>query len=388
MRFLKKLGWGLLVALLLFNLGVIIMGKTYFYTALKKTYFSGQGGPGIYDLDKFSTRKIPAGKPAPWKRAADYNSGKINEEELSYLKKIKTKAFVVVRGGEVFHEQYFDSHDANTLSNSFSMAKSIVAMLVEFAVKDGYIKSVSDPVQQYLPEFNKPGCEKVKIEHLLSMSSGLSWSESSGNPFSDNAEAYYGDDLKSLVDRMTPEAEPGKEFIYKSGNTQILGFLLERATKKTLAEYASLKLWQPMGAEHESFWSLDKENGMEKAYCCWYATATDFARFGQMLIQEGYFNGTQIIDSAFVADARTAAPLTVPDAGENVRYSKKSMWLIQYEGRHYYYLRGILGQYIIILPEENAVVVRLGQKREDADESGHPVDIYHYLDIAKDLLKK
>jgi len=194
--------------------------------------------------------------------------------------------------------------------------------------------------------------------------------------------------LKTLVEKMTPESEPGKEFIYKSGNTQILGFLVERVTGKTLAEYASLKLWQPLGAEHASFWSLDKEKGVEKAYCCWYATATDFARFGQMLLQEGYFNDRQILDSNFVQDARTPAPLTVPDAGDNVRYSKRSFWLLQYKGRHYYYLRGILGQYIIILPEENAVVVRLGQKREDSDESGHPVDIYHYLDIAKDLLNK
>jgi len=388
MRLLKKLGWMLLVSLIVFNLGIIIMGKTYFYTAIRKTYLSGQGGPGIYDLTKFATREIPTGTPKPWVKSADYNTGKINPEELEYLKRIKTKSFVVLKGGKLFHEQYFDGHDANTLSNSFSMAKSIVAMLVEFAVKDGLIKDISDPVEQYLPEFNKSGFEKITIAHLLSMSSGLSWSESGGNPFSDNAEAYYGADLKTLVEKMTPESEPGIEFIYKSGNTQILGFLVERVTGKTLAEYASLKLWQPLGAEHASFWSLDKEKGVEKAYCCWYATATDFARFGQMLLQEGYFNDRQILDSNFVQDARTPAPLTVPDAGDNVRYSKRSFWLLQYKGRHYYYLRGILGQYIIILPEENAVVVRLGQKREDSDESGHPVDIYHYLDIAKDLLNK
>ena len=89
-----------------------------------------------------------------------------------------------------------------------------------------------------------------------------------------------------------------------------------------------------------------------------------------------------------MVDARTAANITVPDAGINQRYSKRSMWLLQYKGRHYYYLRGILGQYILILPEENAVVVRLGQKRDEVDENGHPKDVYHYLDVAKDLLNE
>ncbi len=387
MKFLKKLGWFLLIAIVLFNAGVLLFGKTYFYTAIAKTYLSGQGGPGIYDLNKFPTRTIPVKTPLPWKRSADYNTKVISKSNLDYLTGIKTKAFVVVRNGEVFHEQYFDEHTDTTLSNSFSMAKSVVAILTQIAHQEGYITSLQDPVSKYLKEFNAPGCEKITMEHLMSMSSGLSWSESGGNPFSDNAEAYYGSDLPKLISKMAPIEEPGKEFIYKSGNTALLSFALERAVGMPLSDYAATRLWQPLGAEHDAFWSLDKENGVEKSYCCWYATATDFARFGQLMIQEGNYNGKQILDSSFVSDARTAADLQVPDKGSNSRYSKRSFWLVQHKGHHYYYLRGILGQYIIILPEENAVVVRLGKKRGEVNEDGHPDDVYHYIDIAKELLK-
>lgn len=388
MKFLKKLGWWFLAALVLFNTGILLFGKTYFYTAIKNTYLSGQSGPGIYDLGKFPSRSIPKSSPILWAKSADYNTKRIAKDQQEYLQLIKTKAFVLIKDGKLFHEQYFDDHADTTISNSFSMAKSIVAILAQIARQEGYIASFEDPVNKYLPEFNKPGCEKITLDHLLSMSSGLSWSESGGNPFSDNAEAYYGTDLKHLVSKMQPIDEPGKEFIYKSGNTALLSFVIERAVGMPLSTFAAQNLWQPLGAEHNAFWSLDKENGVEKAYCCWYATATDFARFGQLLLQEGNFNGSQLIDSSFVSDARTAAPMQVPDMGENSRYSKRSCWLVQYKGHHYYYLRGILGQYILILPEEKSVIVRLGEKRGVVNDEGHPDDIYHYIDIAKELLKK
>lgn len=386
MKILKRIGWGFLALLVLFNIGVFLFGKTYFYTALAKTYFSGQGGPGIYDLDKFPARKIATKNTAYWRNAAGYNAKKIASADLEYLESVKTSALVLIKNGEILHESYYGESSDTTLSNSFSMAKSIVAMLAQIAHQEGFIADLNDPVQKYLKEFNHPGCEKVTLYHLMSMSSGLSWSESGGNPFSDNAEAYYGTDLVELVGRMRPVDEPGKEFIYKSGNTALLGFAIERAVGMSLSEYASQKIWHKLGAERDAFWSLDKEKGQEKSYCCWYATGRDFARIGQMMLQEGYFNGNQILDSSFVADARTAAPLQIEDKGENKRYSKRSFWLVQHKGHHYYYLRGILGQYIIILPEENAVFVRLGKKRGTVGEGGHPDDIYHYIDLAKDLL--
>ncbi|MES2627703.1 MAG: serine hydrolase [Bacteroidota bacterium] len=386
MKIFKKLGWLLLVAFILFNTGVILFGKTYFYTAIAKTYLSGQSGPGIYDLKKFDSRTIPSRQHKSWKKASDYNTKAIGKPGEDYLNSLGTKAFLVVRNGELFHEQYFDEHTDTTVSNSFSMAKSIVAMLTQIAHQEGYIASLQDPVNKYLKEFNKPGCEKVTLEHLMSMTSGLTWTESSGNPFSDNAEAYYGTDLTKLVEKMTPETTPGKEFEYKSGNTALLALALERAIGMPLSEYAALKLWQPLAAEHDAYWSLDHDGGTEKAYCCWYATATDFARLGQLMLQEGHFNGKQLLDSSFVAEARTAAPVKVKDGGENSRYSSRSFWLVQHKGKHYYYLRGILGQYIIILPEENAIAVRLGKKREEVNEDGHPLDVYRYIDLAKELL--
>ncbi len=387
MKLLKKIGLVILVAIILFNTAVLLMGKTYFYRAIQKTYLSGQAGPGIYDLEKFPKREIHTIRKQPWVKSITYNQKSLSPDALSYLNEVQSVAFVVIKNGEIIQERYFDDHSEETVSNSFSMAKSLVAMLAQIAVQEGFISSLTDPVSKYLPEFNKPGSERVTLEHLMTMSSGLSWSESSGNPFSDNAEAYYGTDLKELVFKMRSVKDPGEEFIYKSGNTALLSFVIERAVGMTLSEYAATRLWQPLGAEHDAFWSLDHSGGSEKAYCCWYATATDFARFGQLLLQNGSFNSKQILDSNFVYAARTAANLTVPNSEfPNSRYSQRSLWLVQYKGSHYYYLRGILGQYVIILPEENAVVVRLGKKRGLVDDSGHPDDIYHYIAIAKELM--
>jgi CubicO group peptidase (beta-lactamase class C family) len=156
----------------------------------------------------------------------------------------------------------------------------------------------------------------------------------------------------------------------------------------SLSSYAARKLWQPLHAEQSAFWSTDREQGMEKAYCCWYATARDFARIGQLMLQQGNWDGNQLVDSAFAEECRVAAPLTVPGQPANSRYSMRSWWLLQYKGAHYYYARGILGQYIIVLPEQHSVMVRLGKKRGDVDEQGHPLDIYHYIDIANELLKE
>ncbi len=155
------------------------------------------------------------------------------------------------------------------------------------------------------------------------------------------------------MDEVPVHKQPGS-FEYQSGATQLLGSAVMKATGKTLADYASERLWRPLGAAHAAEWHLDADDGKELAFCCFNSNARDFARFGQMMLQRGNFNGKQILDSAFVDMA------TVPFAAP---YYGHGFWMTDDHGTHVFYQRGILGQYIISIPEHNMVVVRLGHAR-------------------------
>ena len=141
-------------------------------------------------------------------------------------------------------------------------------MLIGIATEEGLIRSIDESVGNYIPEFKDSELSEITIRHLLLMASGLDWTESGKNPLSNNAESYYGTDLYGLVTRQRKIAKPGKTFIYQSGNSQLLGFIIEKASGKALSEYCSEKLWSQMNMESDAYWSLDKENGAEKAYCC------------------------------------------------------------------------------------------------------------------------
>src|SRR5690606_27247752 len=179
------------------------------------------------------------------------------------------------------------------------------------------------------------------------------------------ARAYYGNDIAELMYREVPVInEPGANYQYQSGAPQLLGLILAKATGKTVSEYASENLWTKIGAEHTAFWHLDKKDGMELTYCCFNSNARDFARLGKLMINYGNWDGHQIIDSTFVAKA---------SHGVGVDYYGWSFWVYNDLNTPCYYFRGILGQYIIVFPEKDLVVCRLGKRRLENDDN-HPKD--------------
>src|SRR5690606_4883547 len=123
---------------------------------------------------------------------------------------------------------------------------------------------------------------------------GLDWQESGKNPLSENAESYYGSDLYHLSTHQKRITEPNRIFLYQSGNSQLLGFVVEKATGKSLSEYMHEKIWSQIGTDHDAYWSLDKENGDEKSFCCFYATSRDFARLGRLISNSGNWDGKQL----------------------------------------------------------------------------------------------
>jgi CubicO group peptidase (beta-lactamase class C family) len=393
----RWLGIFILALLIIANLFILISGKFYLYKAVWYTYFHGQTGPGIYDQDYFYSREIPETvKPDYWHDHESKDKVKPNQEILSKIESYQSTSILVIHKDKILYEKYWQDHDEDKVSNSFSVAKSITSMLIGIAIDEGKIKSVDQPVSDFIPEYKNDDRKKLKIKHLLTMSAALDWTESGGNPLSDNAEAYYGWDLKGMIDDVKMAGEPGKTFIYQSGATLILGYIIEVATGKKLANYAYEKIWEPIGAEHRAYWSLDQENGLEKAYCCFYSTTRDFARIGRIMMDGGVWKSinfgeshdVRILSEKYVAESITPAILKNEDGENNDCYGYK-WWLTEFDGKKVFYARGILGQYILCIPEMELIIVRTGHKRGDKKEGDdHPSDIYVYMDLAKDLLKQ
>ena len=392
-----------LAVIIFANIFIILSGRFYIYKGIRHTYLAGQSGPSIYELDIFPrTTLAKSDSTIQWIPSANFNKKQPSALDLSFMNNLETRAFLVFKGDSIVYEKYFDKHAINTVSNSFSAAKTVVALLVGIAVDEGKIKSLDEPVFNYIPEFSTNGKEKITIRHLLMMSSGLDWEESASNPLSDNAESYYGANLYRLVTRQKAITPPGKAFNYQSGNSQLLGFIVEKATGKSVSEYTQEKIWNRIGTEHEAYWSLDKENGDEKSFCCLYATARDFGRLGKLILQEGRYGKQQVIPLWYMKELCKIPNLTTEENVPNKRYGLH-IWTYQGEKNPIYYCRGIKGQYIISIPTENLVIVRLGLKRNDnfvipeeqkknkdyykrnEAKIGHPTDFFKFLRLGRKL---
>ncbi len=404
-KFLKYTLYTVLALVITLNLFIVLSGRFYLYKGIANTYLVGKSGPTIYDLDVFPHSTLKAGKASTILLAEDYNKKKLTEKERALMDKLETRAFLVFRGDSLVYEEYWDTHTAETVSNSFSVAKTVVSLLVSIAVEEGKIKSLDESVSNYIPEFKSGGREVITIRHLLAMSSGLDWEESGKNPLSDNAESYYGSDLYGLVTRQKLVNDPGEEFIYQSGNSQLLGFIVEKATGKDLTQYAEEKIWKKIGAEHDAYWSLDKEGGAEKAFCCIYAVARDYARIGQLILNKGKYNGEQIFPLWYYHEMISPSALDTEDGIKNSRYGLH-IWTYMEKDGQVNYCRGIKGQYVITVPDEDLVIIRLGNKREDnvtidperrkdkkyieeiRDKVGHAACLFDYLEMGRRLTKK
>lgn len=335
-----------------------------------------------------------------WAKAPVYNDYQMTTEENAYLDKFGTVSFLVIQNDSILYEEYRDGWTPETLSNIFSATKSIVGLLIGIAHEEGHIESLDDKVSKYLPEFNTGGRDKITVRNLLTMSSGLDWDEAYTALFSKTTEAYYGDNIRALALGLDAVEEPGKRFAYKSGDTQVLAFLLEAAINKpspageknakdvTISDYAQQKLWQPMQACNNALWNLDKKDGDEKSYCCFNTTARDVARFARLMLHEGNWNGKQLVDSAYMREATSPASYLENQFGDGaLDYYGFQIWIVDYNGKRFPYFRGLGGQYIFAIPEKNAIVVRLGHKKNDIPVRERTVDITDYLNIAFKILK-
>ena len=374
MKYVAPLFKAVLLIIISFNAYILLSGKTYMYKVIDFGYMHGNTSATIQDIDFFYTRTIESLNGVQWPKGVDYNKKQLSKDFRARLEENESIAFTVIQDDSIRYEEYWGVGSKKSRTNSFSAGKSIVSILIGIAVEEGAIDSIHQKVIDFIPEYkNKkyPYNSEVTIEHLLSMNSGMDWDEGYVNPLGITAEAYFTERLKDLMFEINFTEKPGTKWNYQSGNTQVLGILLERATGVSLSEYASEKLWKPLQATDDAEWMLDQENGTEKAYCCFNSNALDFARFGHLYLNNGKWKGQQIVDSSYVAASLKS--------GLNEQYGY-SWWLYNTEYKYpVFCMIGINGQYVINIPELNLVAVRLGHKEEGKYNDQHK-DLIYYIE--------
>jgi CubicO group peptidase (beta-lactamase class C family) len=316
---------------------------------------------------------------------------KIGNKKFAFEKALEesgTLAYLIIKNDTIIYEKYFHNYNADSSISSFSVAKSFVSALVGIAINDGLIKNTEEPITNYLPELKSSGFEKITIENLLDMQSGISFNERSMSPFGDIARYYYGGNLRKYIRALRVKKESGKNFEYASVDVQLLGMILETATKKPLYQYLQEKIWTPLGMEYNASWSVDsKENNETKAFCCINAKARDFAKFGRLYLHKGEWNGSQIVPKEWVSKStefniekndfeysylwwnnRRLQVLTdstkLSGLYKIIEVKKKDNVPVKYVARpgKDFYAEGLLGQFIYVYPEKNIIIVRLGKK--------------------------
>ena len=378
-KILLRIFLGIFIIILLLIAGLHITGNGYVIKAVQKTILKGYSTTNIDDHPDFDNNIIQAGVPQKWELHELYNQIELTDTLRKELEGFQTIGFAIIKEGKLLYEEYWDDYSDESLTNSFSMAKSITTILLGKAIEQGYIKSMNQPIVDFIPEFADDSWGKLAtVGDLSSMCSGFDWTEDYYTPINMTTEAYFGNDIEKQLLKRGFSQQPGGKFKYSSADTQLLAIVLKRATGKGLAQYLSEEFWRPMGMEHDALWSIS--GGIEKSFCCVHSNVRDFAKLGQLLLQKGNWNGEQLLDSAFV-DLMTTPNPEAFEPNEPKKYGY-SIWIDTEYNTPFYGMMGHLGQRVIVVPSENIVIVRLGKSKDIKHESkGHlDADNYYLVD--------
>jgi CubicO group peptidase (beta-lactamase class C family) len=379
---------------LLVLVGVVVvtgyLSAPHFY--LTRSVFWGESD--YKDLERFPARTVHNG-PSTFRfdrLPADNNPYASQIEAIGrdsstgnledYLDASGTTAFLVIHDDKLLYERYFNGHDETSVQTSFSMAKSFASALVGIAIDEGHIKSVDEPITNYIPELLEKDerFKSITIRHLLTMTSGIKYEEGGDLPWSEEADdtkTYYATDLRELALNCRIEGEPGEYFEYNNYNPLLVGITLERATGMPVSRFMEEELWKPVGMEADGSWSLDStSSGFEKMESGVNARARDFARFGMLFAKEGNWEGEQLISQGWVEES------TRPDATTDPSLDYQYFWWVDTpDGKNHFSARGNYGQYIYVAPEKDLVIVRLGK---DEGERGYG----YWTDLLEELATK
>jgi CubicO group peptidase (beta-lactamase class C family) len=316
-----------------------------------------------------------------WPKHNLYNQIGSSKTLDSVHNKNETVAFLIIKNDSIIKEDYFLGYDENSMTNSFSMSKSIISFLFLKSVEQGTIPSLNSKLSDYFPAFNESNGGNVTLSDLSTMSSGLLWEENYKDLMGITAQAYVTKDLNKLMMGSKFSGMSGDKFKYLSGNTQLLAMAIEKANNSTIPELTYKWLWDPMGAKNDALWMIDsKEKNMTKAYCCLSSNAKDFAKVGLVSKNFGKINKQKIIDSSFVSMS------IKPRFNSNPIYGY-GLWVGKQNNIDFFSLRGHQGQYVIVIPKEDVIIVRLGKRKSrGSDLNNHPIDFNLYITESLNIL--
>ncbi len=313
----------------------------------------------------FPTRVVRAGGKV-WelpKAAADLKLSWTHKGETwdidRYMRDTRAAGLLVIKDGRIVLERYGFDQTVDSRWTSFSVAKSFSSTLVGAAIKDGKIKSLEDPITQYLPGLKGSAYEGVSVRQLLNMTSGVKWNEDYADPKSDVANfaaepsVNGSDPVVAYMARLPREAEPGTKWVYKTGETNLVGSLVRAATGKTMAEYLSEKVWKPVGMQADALWQVDTGGG-EVAGCCLSATLRDYGRFALFFMEGAKVKGKSIVPDGWVQAATTSVKPAIDAMAASKGGYGFQWWTtggVQYRGS------GIFGQGMWINPDKKLIVV-------------------------------
>jgi len=360
---------------LLVSLAAVSFGCT-------RTYFGrlvSWRGADVDDVRRFANRALHA-SPQPFYFASGADESRVRaafreavpEGSLdAFLERNGTQAFLVIQDDTILYERYFNGARRDSVVTSFSVAKSFVSALIGKAIEEGYVHSVDDPVTQYLPELaaRDQRFGRITIRDLLMMSSGIHY----GGWFlfaNDDARTYYSPDLRRAALHLTGVERPPRErFQYNNYHPLLLGLILERTTGRHVTKYLQEKIWWPLGMEYDGSWSLDSlESGFEKMESGLNGRAIDFAKFGRLFLNNGNWDGAQILPASWVLES-TSPDTTVnyhtyyPTEGvfANGRgYYKYFWWGLSRANGYDFTGVGNFGQYLYVSPASHVIIVRNG----------------------------
>jgi len=266
-----------------------------------------------------------------------------------FLENTPTVAFAIIRNDSVLYEYYEEEFDETKIVTSFSVAKSFVSAVLGIAIHEGYIQSVEEPITRYLPELSDKRFENIRIRHVLNHVSGIQ--------FPSLAWTYYTHDNNRLLQKMKYGKGPGKEYVYANCNTLLITLIIEHATGRKFQDYFHEKIWSKIGTEYEMLWSMDNKKDQNlKTFCCINGRMRDFAKFGKLYLQRGKWNDEQIIPSTWI-DQTLKYDLTDGSTWDNEYF-----WYLGPKEYGYYYAAGLYGQYILIYPKKNIIILRFAKR--------------------------
>jgi CubicO group peptidase (beta-lactamase class C family) len=289
-----------------------------------------------------------------------------------------TTALVVLHQGRLAWEHYPNDGSRNRANRCFSVTKSYASALVGMAIREGAIRSVEEPIGQWIPGLRDARVRELTIAHLLEMRSGIRFEEGIF-PWDDEPQTYYANDLRQRLLNCVVKDPVGRFFHYNDWHPQLISLILERATGKRVTKWLQDQLWNPLGAEFPASMMVDRDDdhGLEHLESGLTATAIDLAKFGQFYLQEGIWQGKRLLPEGWVRD--TTSPLGTRTDAEWFAYYRKRPWgrflasgRVYYkrmwwgvrldEKRYDYFAMGVLGEHVYVSPDTRTVIVRLSDR--------------------------